>query len=159
MVNRLVIVNSFPYFRKRIKIKVAAALACVLPFSLTSIARRFSNLLGLLADGVDPEDRGRVYKALATVRKESYAQRLRLIADVDLRPHLEKITAPVLFIAAEKDLLIPSAQEAREMASRMSDATVRIIAGAGHACLFNRSVSLCRVLGEWVGAHQSNSDH
>ncbi|HEY7912753.1 MAG TPA: alpha/beta hydrolase, partial [Blastocatellia bacterium] len=52
-----------------------------------------------------------------------------------------------LFIAAEDDRLIPSAREARLMASRIPNAAVRIIPGVGHACLLSDRVRLADIIG------------
>ena len=77
------------------------------------------------------------------------SRRLELIEELDIQSRISEIRAPVLFIAGDKDLLIPSAREARLMASLMPNATVKIIKGAGHACLLGERVSLARLLHEW----------
>ncbi|MEK6302284.1 MAG: alpha/beta hydrolase [Acidobacteriota bacterium] len=150
MVERLVIVNSFARFRGRFKIKLGILLASALPFWATSVVRRTANLVALRADGVKAEDRRRFFKAISTVRRDDYTQRLRLIAQLDLEDRLADIHAPTLFIAGEKDLLVPSAREARSMAARMPNATVRLIPRAGHACLLGDRVRLADILAEWT---------
>src|SRR6185436_15390195 len=69
MVERMVIVNSFPRFRRKLLINLGAGLASVLPFSTTWLARSGASFLGLLADGVRPEDRRRFFAAIRTVRR------------------------------------------------------------------------------------------
>jgi 3-oxoadipate enol-lactonase len=146
MVERLVVINSFPRFRKRFTIKVGALLASGLPFRLLWPVRRVASILGLLVDGVSREDRRVFWKAIRTVSGEAYAQRLKLIAALDLEPRLSEIHAPALFIAGERDLLIPSVREAHAMASRMPNATVKVVKGAGHACLLGSRVRLAELL-------------
>jgi 3-oxoadipate enol-lactonase len=146
MIARLVVINSFPRFRKRITIALVAMLASGLPFRLLWPVRRAASILGLLVDGVSREDRRFFWKAIRTVSSEAYAQRLKLIAALDLEPRLSEIQAPTLFIAGERDLLIPSAKEAHAMASRMPNATVKVIKGAGHACLLGSRVRLAELL-------------
>ncbi|HVG18638.1 MAG TPA: alpha/beta hydrolase [Blastocatellia bacterium] len=148
MVERLVVVNSFPRFRSRIRIRLAALLASVLPFQALWPVRLAANTLGLYADGVEREDRRRFFKAIRTVKGESYARRLQLISEFDVEDRLPEIQAPTLFIAGEKDRLIESASEARDMAARMPDARVRIVEGAGHACLLGNRVRLAEILSE-----------
>jgi pimeloyl-ACP methyl ester carboxylesterase len=148
MIDRLVIINSFPRFRNRIQINLGAWLASVLPFPSLWPLRKAACRLGLWADGVSREDRRRFFKAIKTVEGEGYARRLKLIRDLDLEDLLPKIHAPTLFIAAEKDRLIRSVREARAMARKMPDATVRIIKGAGHACLLGNRVRLAEILAE-----------
>lgn len=148
MVNRLVVINSFPRFRKRFTIRLGAMLASGLPFHLLWPMRRAANILGLLVDGVSREDRRFFWKAIRTVSAEAYARRLQLIAEFNIEDRLSEIQAPALFIAGERDLLIPSVKEAQTMAARIPNATVKIIKGAGHACLMGNRVSLAELLAE-----------
>ena len=146
MVERLVIVNSFPRFRARIKIKIAATVTSRLPFKLVWPFRRLSAFIGLSLDHVTPEDRKRCYAIFNGVEGEGYARRLKLIEEFDCEDRLSEIKAPTLLIAAEDDRLIPSAREALLMASRIPTATVKIIPGAGHACLLGDRVRLAEIL-------------
>jgi pimeloyl-ACP methyl ester carboxylesterase len=148
MVERLVIVNSFPRFRGRRRIRLGARLASSLPFSLTWFPRSAASLLGLYVDGVSPEDRRRFFAAIRTIKQESYARRLQLIAQLNLEQRLGEIQVPTLLLAGDRDLLIPSVREANAMASRMPNARVRVIRGAGHACLMGGRVSLAEILKE-----------
>ncbi len=146
MIDRLVVINSFPRFRKRFRIRFGAMLASGPAFHLLLPLRSAANLLGLLVDGVNREDRRGFWKAIRTVSQEAYARRLQLIAELDVEDRLSEIRIPVLFIAGERDLLIPSVREARTMASRMPNATIKIIKGAGHACLMGNHVRLAELL-------------
>lgn len=148
MVERLVIVNSFARFHARLKIKLAVMFGSVMPFWVTSQARLFANTLGLRAEGVEVEDRRRFFKAIRTVKRPSYLRRLQLIVELNLEDRLAEIHAPTLFIAGDKDLLIPSAREAQAMAARMPNAKVKIIKGAGHAGLLGNRVRLADLMAE-----------
>jgi len=150
MVERLVVVNSFPRFRPRWKIKIAAAFAPIVPPQFTWLLRRGANLLGLMQDGVSAEDRRRFFQAVRGVKHEGYARRLRLIAELDIENRLSEIRAPALFIAGAKDYLVKSVREARLMAARSPVADVKIIDGAGHACLLGNKVILADLLAEWI---------
>lgn len=150
LVERLVIVNSFPRFRGRVRIRLAAFLAAKLPFKVVSVARRAACVIGLYLDGVTSADRLRVYRVLNKVNKVGFARRLQLIADLDLEPLLGRINTRCLFIAGERDLLVPSAKEAGKMAKLINDSTVRIISGAGHACLLGTRVSLAELIQDWT---------
>lgn len=146
MIDRLVVINSFPRFRNRLQIKLGAWLASALPFSTLWPMRKAACMLGLWADGVTKEDRRRFFAAIRTVEGEGYVRRLQLIRDLDIEAQLSQIQAPTLFIAAEKDRLIRSAREARRMAERMPRASVRTVKGAGHACLLGNRVHLAEIL-------------
>jgi 3-oxoadipate enol-lactonase len=148
MIDRLVVINSFPRFRNRLQIRLGAWLASLLPFPTLWPMRKAACILGLWADGVSKEDRRRFFDAIRTVEGEGYARRLQLIRDLDLEDRLSNIQAPTLFIAAEKDRLIRSVCEARRMAARMPRAKVRTIKGAGHACLLGNRVRLAELLAD-----------
>jgi pimeloyl-ACP methyl ester carboxylesterase len=55
-----------------------------------------------------------------------------------------------LFLAAERDRLVPSIAQARFMAARVPGATVRVLTGHGHVCLIAPGVDLGHILNEWV---------
>jgi pimeloyl-ACP methyl ester carboxylesterase len=148
MVGRLVVVNSFPRFRSRLKIRLAARLASLLPFRFIRPVRLAASSLGLYVDGVTGKDRRRFFEAITSVKGPGYARRLQLIAQFDVEERLSEIQAPALLIAGEKDWLIPSVKEARAMAARMPNATVRVIKGAGHACLLGNRLNLAEILNE-----------
>ena len=150
MVERLVVVNSFPRFRPHWKIEIAAAFAPIIPPRLTWLLRRGANTLGLMQDGVGAEDRRRFFQAVRGVKHEAWARRLRLIAELDLENRLPEIQAPALFVAGAEDPLLNSVREARLMASRIPGADVKIIDGAGHACLLGNKVILADLLDEWI---------
>jgi pimeloyl-ACP methyl ester carboxylesterase len=150
MTERLIVINSFPYYRRRLRINLAARLAAVAPYRMAVPFRLCMASLGLWLDGVTGEDRGRVLQALRSVEMKSYARRLQLIAEVNIEDRLAEIGAPTLFIAATRDLLVGSVREAKWMSSQVPDATVKIIQGAGHACLLGNRVQLSSLLAEWL---------
>ena len=151
MVERLVIVNSFPRFRGRIRIRLAAWLTAHLPFKRMWMARVVASSLGLFVDCVGASDRRRFFDAVKTVRQESYVRRLELIASLDIENRLSEISAPTLFIAGKRDLLVRSVKEANVMAALMPNAAVKILPRAGHSCLLNDEVDLSELLTEWIG--------
>ncbi|HSE97022.1 MAG TPA: alpha/beta hydrolase [Blastocatellia bacterium] len=152
MVDRLVIVNSFPRYRERIRIKLAAKLAEVVPFRLVFPVRFVASLLGLKVDGVTAEDRRRFFEIIRRIDGNGYARRLKLISELDLDDRLPEIKVPTLLIGTEHDLLVRSIREAHFMASRIPHARVRIIRGVGHACLLGSRVNLADIITEWVNS-------
>jgi pimeloyl-ACP methyl ester carboxylesterase len=154
-VERLVIVNSFPRFRKRALLWMALILAHNAPRGFVWMVRSAGNTLGLLLEGVGDEDRRRFREAVRSIRLEGYARRLELIRDLDIWDRVSEITAPTLLIAGSRDLLVPSAREATAMAARMPNATVRLVPGAGHACLLGDKVSIAELLEEWMQTENS----
>jgi len=152
MIHQLVIVNSFPRYRQRLRIRLAAWFTSWLPFKAIWPLRCAASLLGLYLDGVRGTDRRRFFQAVRSVSGKAYGRRLRLIAELDLDDRLSEIRAPVLLVATKKDMLVRSIGEARFMAERLPNAKVRIITNAGHACLLGEAVRLADLLGEWIAA-------
>jgi len=147
MVERLVVVNSFPRFRKRLTINLGIKLSSGMFNGLWPL-RRAANRLGLAIDGVSSTDRERFWTAIRTVSPGAYTQRLRLIRELNLDSRLHEIRVPTLFIAGDRDLLVPSVKEARIMAARIPNAKVKIVKGAGHSCLLGNLVRLDDLLFE-----------
>lgn len=149
MVERLVIVNSFARYRGRTRLLLARFISSALPFRIIKPFRIGANLLGLYIDGVSKQDRQRFFEIMRTVRQEGYARRLRLIWDLNVTEALKEIRVPTLFIASERDIVVPSIKEGREMSSRIQDSKLIEVKGAGHACLLGERVSLAKILDEW----------
>jgi pimeloyl-ACP methyl ester carboxylesterase len=148
MVERLVVINSFARFRNRLTIKLGVRLASGLPFRLLWPVRRSASILGLLVDGVSGVDRRQFWSAIRTVSGQAYLRRLQLIEKLNVVTRLSEIRIPSLFVAGDRDLLISSVREANAMAARMPNARVRVIKGAGHACLLGNRVRLDELLAE-----------
>jgi pimeloyl-ACP methyl ester carboxylesterase len=156
MVERLVIVNSFPRYRQRLRIRLAAWGASWLPFQAIWPLRIVASTLGLHLDGVRRADRRRFFEAMRTVSSKAYARRLRLITEINLDDRLSEIHAPTLLVATRKDLLVRSIREARFMAERLPDAEVKIITNAGHACLLGDAVRLADLIHEWMSGQEGD---
>lgn len=149
MIDRLVVVNSFPKFRGRLRIRVLIVVTAILPFSWMRPLRVFANLLGLYVDGIDRQSRIQFFRAAGTVQRPAYLQRLRLISEFDVLESLGQIEVPTLLIASTNDIVVPSLKEARVMSQRIPGARMIIVRGAGHACLMGDRVDLAGILDEW----------
>ena len=58
----------------------------------------------------------------------------------------------MLYLAADRDHLVPSVEQARLMASLTPRATLRILPGHGHICLIAPDLDLGDLLDEWMAA-------
>jgi pimeloyl-ACP methyl ester carboxylesterase len=83
------------------------------------------------------------------VARRAYASRLRILMGYDLRERLAEIAVPTLFLAAERDRLVPSVEEATFMAAKVPNASVRILEGHGHVSLIAPGVDLNEILEDW----------
>jgi pimeloyl-ACP methyl ester carboxylesterase len=59
------------------------------------------------------------------------------------------LAAPVLFLAGDRDVLVPSVQQAELMQSLAPRAAMRILEGHGHTCLMAPDIDLAAILDEW----------
>jgi pimeloyl-ACP methyl ester carboxylesterase len=133
--NRLGLVNTFPVYRRRIRIRLALRLVDLFNRpGLRTIKERVADRM-LASEGILREDRLTYKEAIKLVHYPSYRRRLEIIRTVDLRKRLHEISVPTLLFASGKDKLVPSISEARYMASHIPQATVYEFPRAGHALL------------------------
>lgn len=149
MLDRLVIVNSFPRYREQAKIKLTAWLFSTIPFRILRPGRIIANHIGLSVDRVSRHDRQKFFEVVATINPEGYARRLHLISRFNIEDRLSEIQAPTLLIATERDLLVKSIREARFMAGRIPNATVKILRGVGHAFQLGGRYYLADLIEQW----------
>jgi len=141
-VRRLVLVNSFPYCRRRLRIRLARILVGFLRFALGRRMKDFVVDQALLREGILAEDRRRYREVVKQVDLPAYRCRLQLVQETDLRPQLGKITANTVLLAAGLDKLVPSVAEAHFMATRIANAQAHEFPEAGHALLLTPGFSL-----------------
>ena len=84
----------------------------------------------------------------ATTRS-GYLSRLRILRAYDVRERLATLAVPALFVASDRDHLIPSLREATRMAARVPDGALHVLRGHGHACLIAPGVDLAEILHDW----------
>jgi pimeloyl-ACP methyl ester carboxylesterase len=158
VLERLVIVNSFPRYREQAKIKLTAWLFSKIPFRILRPARIVANKIGLSVDRVSRQDRNRFFEVVSTIHPEGYARRLHLISQFNIEDRLSEIHAPTLLIATERDLLVKSIREARFMAERIPNATVKILRGVGHAFQLGGRYYLADLINEWKSDTERNRE-
>lgn len=120
-VDRLVILNSFAHFGSPARLWLGYQLLRAIPWRLMRAATR-----------------------------AGYLSRLRILRRYDIRRHLPSIVAPVLYLAADRDTLVPSVEQARLMSEPTPTATMRILEGHGHSCLIAPDMDLAMILNEWT---------
>jgi pimeloyl-ACP methyl ester carboxylesterase len=145
-IERLILVNTFPFFRRRLRLKLARLL---LPLAFVPLVRKVRDIFArpvLLSELVDEKGIEVLLKHSWTHTYETYVQRLSLIASLDLRSHLSEIKVPVTIVAAGRDKIIASSKEARFMADRIPNAQIHALPKHGHACLLSGSFSIASIL-------------
>lgn len=145
-IDRLVLVNTFPYFRRRFLLSLGTMLLPLAFNRLVQFGRKLFLKPLMLGEQVDPDAIETMFSFSLTHKPEAYRKRMQLIRDLDLRERLFEISVPVTIVAAENDKLVPSVQEAQLMSERMKDCKVILLPGHGHACLLSNHFQLNSIL-------------
>lgn len=150
-IERLVILNSFAHFGSQARLWLGYHLMRATPWGMMRMVRQL-NARRMHSPHTDPEEIRRFLELMRETTRQGYLSRLRMLRDYDIRPHLPSITAPVLYLAADRDTLIPSVEQARLMCELTPSATMRVLEGHGHSCLIAPDMDLAVILQEWLGA-------
>lgn len=148
LVGELVILNSFARFRPQLRLRLALWGLRLIPWGAMGLVRRLT-AFRLHSSHTRREEVRRFLDLTAEASKEGYLNRLQILRSYDVRGDLDRIEARTLFLASEEDHLVPAVQQARRMAHRVPDATVRVLEGHGHVCLIAPDVDLAEILAEW----------
>ena len=84
------------------------------------------------------------------IGRTGYIRRLEILRSYDIRDRLPEIETRTLFLAADQDHLVASVDEARTMATRMSNASVKVLEGLRHICLVSHDFDLRSVIEPWL---------
>lgn len=95
---------------------------------------------------LDDEAISRLFECSWSQGLSAYRQRMKLIAEHDLRPHLHRIKIPVTLVASARDKLVPSLKEAYIMASLLPSSRVVVLPDHGHMPLVADGFSLAAIL-------------
>lgn len=150
-VSALVILNSFPRFSQQVRLNLAIAGLTLVPRNTMPLARR-ATAWRLHSPQTPRAEIKRFLALTATTTHEGYINRLRLLRTYDVRGRLHELAMPTLFLAAERDHLVPSVREAQYMAGRVPTSAFRVLAGQGHICLIAPDLDLAKIIGDWKSA-------
>jgi pimeloyl-ACP methyl ester carboxylesterase len=146
-VSRLVVLNSFPYFTPQLRLRLAIGGIRVLPWGAMAIVRRLT-AFRLHSPHTHREEIRTFIKLTARSTRTGYLNRLKILTQYDVRSRLHEIRSPTLFLAADRDHLVPSVAQARYMSARVGGSVLRVLAGHGHICLIAPGVDLHELLTE-----------
>jgi pimeloyl-ACP methyl ester carboxylesterase len=145
-IEQLILVNTFPYFRRRILLRLGSLLLPLAFTRLIQVARRIFLKPLLLKEFVDEASMKTMFNFSLTHKPEAYRQRMELIRQLDVRESLSAISVPVTIVAAAKDKLVPSVKEAEWMSAKIPGSTVVVLPDHGHSCLISDNFSLVKIL-------------
>jgi 3-oxoadipate enol-lactonase len=144
----LVILNSFPHFAPQIRLRLAIAGLRVLPWGAMPLVRHLT-AFRLHSRHTHRADIRQFVALTERATRDGYINRLRLLTRFDIRDRLRDIRQPTLFLASERDHLVPAVAQARYMAARVPTSVVRILDGHGHICLIAPGLDLAAILHQW----------
>ena len=147
-VSALVVLNSFPYFAPQFRLRLARYGLSLLPWGAMPLIRR-ATAFRLHSAHTHRQEIRRFMELTAGASRDGYLNRLQLLMSYDIRHRLHELRTPALFLAAERDHLVPSVQQAQLMVSLAPRATLRVLHGHGHICLIAPDVDLCDILSTW----------
>jgi pimeloyl-ACP methyl ester carboxylesterase len=150
LVGTLVILNSFPYFvpRARLALAIAALQAVPFPWRAMSLVRRLT-AFRLHSKFTHRAEMRRFLELTRDTTRAGYLARLRVLRGYDVRDRLPEIRVPTLFLAADRDHLVPAVEQAVAMAARVPGAKLRVLEGHGHICLIAPNIDLADILMQW----------
>jgi 3-oxoadipate enol-lactonase len=144
----LVILNSFPHFAPQARLRLAIAGLRILPWGAMPLVRHLT-AFRLHSPHTHRAEVKQFIALTVHATREGYINRLMLLKHFDVRDRLRDIRCPALFLAAERDHLVPSVAQARYMADRVPGSAMRVLEGHGHICLIAPDVNLAQVLDDW----------
>ena len=147
-IRALVILNSFSRITPKVKLYAAIAAASIVPWGTMRIVRRLT-AARLHSSHTHGDEIRRFLMLTRATTRQGYINRLRILADYDLRRRLKEIRVPTLFLAADEDRLILSVEEAAYMSARVPNAAMRVLHGHGHGCFLAPDLDLDEILRNW----------
>ena len=147
-VSALVILNSFPYFTPQLRLRAAIYTLNTLPWGAMQLSRRLT-AFRLHSKHTHRREVRRFIELTASATRDGYVGRLRLLTRYDVRDRLHALQPDTLFLASDRDHLVPSVAQARYMVERVPGSQVRVLEGHGHICLIAPDIDLAQIVREW----------
>ena len=147
-VERLVILNSFAYFEQTL-LRLGYHLLRATPWGLMQVVRKI-NARRMHSPHTERDEIRRFHDLMRATTREGYLSRMRILLDYDIRPHLPALSAPVLYLAADQDTLVPAVAQARLMSELTPAGTLRVLEGHGHSCLIAPDMDLSAIIDDWI---------
>jgi pimeloyl-ACP methyl ester carboxylesterase len=140
LVRRLVLVNTFAYYPRRLPIDFLSAIGPWLPNRPTHPATRHLRGWFFFSTDTPKAEQDAWWELTADVPMRAYGRRFRLLRALDLRPRLPEIDIPAIVFAAPCDRVVPSAA-GRLLAKRLPRAKL-ITTPTAHAAMIDPRVDV-----------------
>jgi 3-oxoadipate enol-lactonase len=148
-VERVVILNSFAHFGSQARLWLGYHLLRATPWGMMRIVRQL-NASRMHSPQTERDEIDRFHELMRATTREGYLSRMRILRDYDIRDQLPSLNVPALYLAADRDTLVPSVEQARLMSELTPSATMRVLEGHGHSCLIAPDLDLAAILDEWL---------
>ena len=148
-VERVVILNSFAHFGSQARLWLGYHLLRATPWGMMRIVRQL-NASRMHSPQTERDEIDRFHELMRATTREGYLSRMRILRDYDIRDQLPSLSVPALYLAADRDTLVPSVEQARLMSELTPSATMRVLEGHGHSCLIAPDLDLAAILDEWL---------
>jgi pimeloyl-ACP methyl ester carboxylesterase len=148
LVDRLVIINSFPYFAPQGRLRLGYHLLRATPWRMMRLVRQLT-AFRMHSRHTHRNEVRTFHELMRQTRREGYLSRLSILRSYDVRARLTELRMPTLFLASDCDHLVAAVDQARLMASLVPHSTMRMLRGHGHVCLIAPDVDLAEILSEW----------
>jgi 3-oxoadipate enol-lactonase len=146
----LVVLNSFPAFLPQVRLHLGYTALRAMPWGMMALVRR-ATAFRMHSRHTTKDELRRFLVLMRATTREGYLNRLRVLMRYDIREQLPRLRVPTLFLAADRDHLVPSVEQARYMAARVTGSSMRVLEGHGHICLLAPDLDLESILSEWSG--------
>ena len=156
LVNRLVIVNSFPYFAPQARLRLGYHLLKATPWGMMRIVRQLT-AFRMHSPHTHRDELRKFHALMRQTTRAGYLSRLAILRSYDIRERLPELQTPTLFLAADRDHLVPAVEQAKLMASLAPRAQMRVLCGHGHVCLIAPDLDLSEILREWATEDASSA--
>jgi 3-oxoadipate enol-lactonase len=150
VVSRLVVLNSFPYFGPQARLWLGYHLLKATPWGMMRLVRQLT-AWRMHSPHTGAAELRRFHELMRATTRDGYLARLEILRTYDVRARLPQLAVPTLYLAADRDHLVPSVDQARLMAGLTPNATLRVLHGHGHICLIAPDLDLLPLLDEWIG--------
>lgn len=144
----LVVLNSFPAFLPQARLHLGHAALRAMPWGMMALVRRVT-AFRMHSRHTTRDELRRFLVLMRATTRDGYLNRLRVLMRYDIREQLPRLRVPTLFLAADRDHLVPSVEQGRYMAARVPAAAMRVLEGHGHICLLAPDLDLDAILAAW----------
>ncbi|SRR5579883_906305 len=147
LVDRVILVNSASSFHRLPWLNFGSFLLSWTPQILYDVSSVLA--LPFLAQlfRLSPTACKALMKSAQDAPKQTAERRLELLRKFNVdRTKLQKVTQPVLLIGSQHDHLLPSVEEAYQLATVFPHSRVLILPESGHACLIESKIELIKIL-------------